>query len=349
MEQGRTQVTWTRCALAATLAFSCNSPGSERQDGPDAVPLPRLAPFVSVRSSDSLTFEVSDAALGPDRTTLVLDGNAHQVLRFDSLGRLQGRFGRRGSGPGELQLAKDLEVGEDSVVAIADVGNGRIGYWTMDGSWLGHFAPRRWVHDLAWTHDGLYAKFVEKGGLRLQRIPRREQDPPNNGGLLSRGTMDTSGAEWTFGQVDVVSPDRGLFAHPDSSYLALEVDSLGRVTREFRRPDIRPVAYTSAERAARETRFRSAAATRPALRSLPVPVFKPMIADIAVDRAHRVWILRHSQEGAEPPVDVFSSEGEYQGTLMIPAPARRMEIQAEYLIAFGPDTTGESVVTVFRY
>lgn len=315
---------------------------------PTAVPEPTLV--TTIVSTDSLSFNAVDVGVGPGTRILVLDSDAWQILVFDSSGRMLSRIGREGSGPGEIRVAKDLEVGMNGTMAVADVGNARIGFWSPDGRWLGQSTLRRWVHDLAWIPAGLFAKQESAGGLQLRRVVWDDSGGSEvAGALLPRALMDSTGMNWEFGPVDVLSPGRGLFAYPDSVYVVMETDSIGQVVTTFQRHDVERVPLSSAEREVIAARFRQAAAQRPGLPMAEPPEFKRLIMDIAADDRGRLWILRSTLDGVDAEFDVFGPDGSYLGIVRVPSPVRRFELQGEYLIAYGESDVGESAVSLYTY
>lgn len=71
----------------------------------------------------------------PDGSTWVLDG--HRLVYFDRVGRAVNVVGRRGRGPGELWAPLAIDVDQNGVVWVADVGNGKVlradsGGWTAE-------------------------------------------------------------------------------------------------------------------------------------------------------------------------------------------------------------------------
>lgn len=343
----------SRTIAAATLvcaALACEAPPTPSSRAPSTgLPEPKLV--TTFASTDSLSFNAVDAGIGPNSRIYVLDSDTWQIVVFDSSGGFLDRFGREGAGPGEIRLAKDLEVGGgNSTIAVADVGNGRIGFWSSDGRWLGHSMMRGWVHDLAWISAGLFAKQESAEGLQFLRVVWEESEGSDtSGATLSRALIDSSGMNWEFGPADVLSPVRGLFAYPDSIYAVVETDSSGRVVTKFERPDVKRVPLSSAEREAIAARFRQVAASRPGLPRREPPEFKRYIMDIAADEQGRLWVLRSTVDGADAEMDVFEADGSYLGAVRLPQPVRRFELQGEYLIAYGESGVGESVVSLFSF
>jgi hypothetical protein len=75
---------------------------------------------------DSILLQPSRLAASGDRV-YVFDGAAARLLAFSaSEGSLAWMAGRKGSGPGEFKMVRDLEIGSGGRPMLLDVGNGRI-------------------------------------------------------------------------------------------------------------------------------------------------------------------------------------------------------------------------------
>ena len=70
-------------------------------------------------------FIVTDIATTEDRI-VVLDRSQPALLVYDTLGQFQGRFGRKGRGPGEFEYPVSVAVPPGGGVAVFDLLNGRI-------------------------------------------------------------------------------------------------------------------------------------------------------------------------------------------------------------------------------
>lgn len=89
---------------------------------------------------------------------VVLDPIESRVLIVDSTGRLQGRFGREGEGPGEFKGATAIAVGAGDEIAVYDLG-GRVQIFEArsDGSYglNRSFRPARSVRSMCFLGDRL--------------------------------------------------------------------------------------------------------------------------------------------------------------------------------------------------
>jgi hypothetical protein len=78
--------------------------------------------------------DVADIAAGAAGEVYVLDAGDKSVRVFSSAGAPVRRFGREGAGPGEFNLPVSLRV--DTLVAVSDLGQQRMTYFSMDGRHL---------------------------------------------------------------------------------------------------------------------------------------------------------------------------------------------------------------------
>ena len=133
-------------------------------------------------------------------------------------------------------------------------------------------------------------------------------------------------------------PTGGVVAASKAEYSVLVTNPRGTVTRVLERP-LRPRAVTERDREAELARRREATAGGAnvtvmgggSLESLPPEVravvqqaisgaefarVVPVIQDLSVDRAGRIWVQRAGSVAGTPgPVDILSPDGRYLGTL----------------------------------
>jgi hypothetical protein len=66
----------------------------------------------------------------------VLDGQASQLVAFDSSGAVRWRAARKGMGPGELYEAREVAVGPDGTVVVGNKSGKQLSLWANDGTYL---------------------------------------------------------------------------------------------------------------------------------------------------------------------------------------------------------------------
>jgi len=95
-------------ALAALslVALGCDAPAAGSHT--ETSPVPQLHLVTRISSTDSVPFNAVDVGVGRGTRILILDSDNWRIVMFNSAGHLLDRFGGKGSGPGEIRLAKDL-------------------------------------------------------------------------------------------------------------------------------------------------------------------------------------------------------------------------------------------------
>jgi DNA-binding beta-propeller fold protein YncE len=198
---------------AAAVLASAGCGGGDRGPGsPGGGPASLPAPFtVTARfSARSLGLERPHSlARGRDGTLYSADLR-QRVTMISAGGRVIGRWGRRGSGPGEFRFVSGdpddpadvrarLAVGPDGSVYVSDSGNGRVEVFTARGRYLREFgrfgsgrgqliAPFDLVIDddgnayVADDEPGSLSKF-SRAGRFLWRIGEEGRDPDLTGHL----------------------------------------------------------------------------------------------------------------------------------------------------------------------
>lgn len=88
--------------------------------------------------------EPNDVAIAPSGDIYVTQGHGgkgeYRVLRFDRHGNPLGRWGRRGSGPGEFDVPHSVAVDAAGLVYVADRGNRRVQIFDAEGNYLREWA-----------------------------------------------------------------------------------------------------------------------------------------------------------------------------------------------------------------
>src|SRR5690606_17431622 len=98
----------------------------------------------------------------------------HAILVYHWDGSFVRRFGKLGSGAGELEEPHGLEFGPEGYLYVADHGNHRIAVWTPDGQFVDAFSGEaaeggalKSPTDLCFAGDELFV--VDKGNHRICR------------------------------------------------------------------------------------------------------------------------------------------------------------------------------------
>lgn len=111
--------------------------------------------------------------IAPDSSIYVVQGYfTSRVLRYSPTGDLLGMLGSPGSADGRLNDARDVAVGQDGIVYVADTGNGRVQKFTLGGMFLGKWSVQS-PRGLAIAPDG---SIYVIGGNGLQRFDSSGQN-----------------------------------------------------------------------------------------------------------------------------------------------------------------------------
>jgi sugar lactone lactonase YvrE len=173
---------------------------------------------VTVNPEGTLIYAVDIGGVSSER---------HVVRVFDGDGKFKMDIGRRGTGPGEFNLPRDLAIGKDGKLYVVDGGNFRVVVFDRDGKYvnafgsvgrqLGNFArPKEIATDpegnvyVVDTAFGNFQIFSEDGQLLLFVGSRDERDRPARYLLPSGITVDEDGRvymvdQW-FRKIEVFRP-----------------------------------------------------------------------------------------------------------------------------------------------
>ena len=306
---------------------------------------------------------------------VLFDGADIQLRRYDRAGRFLGTIGRKGSGPGEYQRLQGLAWLGDSLLAAYDPANARITLFAAtgepratipiqarffgDNAFVADTAGQLWLRSVAGPPEGgtapvptWYVRRDQRGQVR-DSVPFLPLDPPSQDFVL----MTRDGPRWNFPSTPLaaLSPLGGLVTG-HSSRLGFTVTSgFGRVLMVDR--EATPLPLTGAERAQWEAwSAHMAAQGRGTPR--PLPSRKPLVRNLLVDPAGRVWleVYAKAEERAPTPrrpgdtrpqltlrdattYEVFAADGTYLGRIALPPESQVLGITPNRLWVFqrGPD------------
>lgn len=350
-----------RAAVCATawLAAGCGAgsapPASvERTDsagvaivlsrGPDVRLDWTFTPVLTLGGADEgpeAFFRVSrhSIAVGDGGHLYVLDSGNHHVHVFDADGRHLRTMGRKGGGPGEMQLwPNTIRIGADGTVHVYDIGKRGLVRFTPDGSPL----PEVRLDALGGMIEGyalLDGVVIAKTTVR----PSAEDDPLNalvavsetgdTTHLLQTPSPPMKPAEFSCvaisGMTELFAPElrwaagaSRIYAVAAAEYV-IDVYEGGRRVASFRR-DLapRPASRELAIRAVgekMEVRFDvgGSCVIQPDevvdVRGYAKVV--PTIGETAVAPDGTVWVQRYAVRDEAVPIDILGPDGAYLGTL----------------------------------
>jgi hypothetical protein len=265
----------------------------------------------------------------------VLDFKAQQIRVFDASGKFVKLAARDGSGPGEIRNANGLAVGDNDVVWVNDPSNGRFSLYKADGSFAKQVLLLNSGFSYIWggvidaqgrALDPFFVVVGDKADYKTRIVseagtadtfPRHTcvGTPVVKGSLRfqrgdGRGTMNMGVPFQPFSQFKLTRSGEA-WCTPSNEY-RLWVGPVTGANREIVSLKIDPPLVSDAERKREVDRIDSIVKNYGPLRegdASLIPRTKPVIADVQVDDASRVWVRLTASPDSLPVYDVFDTKG----------------------------------------
>ena len=313
--------------------------------GPD-VPLEwTFEPTVTI--GDDASGEAAFAGLHPayvavtdDGRIVVLDGQNHRLIVFDSAGRHLATFGKQGGGPGELQFPNGLALDRDGNAVVFDFSKRELLRFALDGTVLpGIRRPEeRPFDDVAFTRAGTVFSWREGSrsepnfdAIHLLRdtVPQpivRFERPPTAMVMYESCKIGMALGPLFAARLTWDARDDRVIAAEGSAYV-IDVFEDARHVGSFRRT-VAPVPTTT-EMASQELdggmkvswgNGECTIAPEEVIEKRGMAPTLPALSRIALAPDGTIWAARGVVKGDTAIVDVFSQTGEYRGTLPRGAP-----------------------------
>lgn len=286
-------------------------------------------------------YQLSSSSIGVDgRGNLhVLDAANHRVVVFSPTGEHLRTLGRRGGGPGEMEMPFIVSVEADGTVHVRDMSKPAMVSWTPDGEpitteplQIGVYGPYSVSGDALITTVG--GPGAEEGQVRTRLLVMRPGDTTEVAALVEPVAKVVD-----FGCVAMNAPPHftprivwdadgaRVAATAGVSYEVRVVDA-GRVTSIRRALEPRPTTREMALQDLPEgitVRFAGAApdckvAAEVVIERQGYAAVLPSIRRISLAPGGEVWVERNHIKGETAPIDVFAANGEYLGTLPADSP-----------------------------
>ena len=338
---------WAVAALACTdgtgsAAIRTDSAGVEIVQSPGADrTLPwTLAPVVTIASDDTQgagVFDPNEYAIRTDSVgrVYVMDRSGYRIIVFDVDGRYMRSLGRKGGGPGELGFPLAFAVAADGTVSVFDALKHKLVRFAPDGSILpekemgsGFFGGTMYAtgDDYLYSYQGRGPSGTTSGVFHVTStggsVLVESADPPMKPIELKSCGMSFSGMPPLLAANYRWDASHGKIAIARDAEYEIGIYEQGKLTRRIRR-DIAARAATK-ELAVKELGDGMRVGTEGGVRVCqPDEVVEqrgfaptiPAIGRIAIAPDGSIWLRRGGVKGENLPIDVFASDGAYQGSL----------------------------------
>ncbi len=277
--------------------------------------------------------QVVGVVANEDGTIYVADGMAKEIRVFSETGVFLQRIGREGGGPGEFRSIQSLGMLGDTIVVL-DPGNGRLGFISPEGQWIGHRSYLR--------ISGPDVRIFQTGVSEFS-IPALEGDMRmvfvrhNSAGAQESISLQRPGAanfyvfcqhergfvyfvpEWAPNLLRVPAPNGHLIEGWSGTYRLALLDVDGDTVQVLERDQPRLIP-TDADWDDQVARFDSMMAPLSGLKCNPRrpvrPKEKGLIRAMFFDDHGRLWIERRTANGFA--LDAFDRVGALRGSVDIP-------------------------------
>lgn len=298
----------------------------------------------------------------------VLDGAAHRVVVFDSMGEFIRTMGREGGAPDEFRMALGFSVSADGTASLFDLGKRGIMRFGPDGGVLemvgapldyrgGSFhlesdvlvIPRQLPGETAGT--AVLSRIEADDTVHLATLPRQ---PGRTIQLESCGMSFTSMPPFFTPTLRWSAQDTRTAVAVNAQYEILVLDDTAPI-RRIRR-DIAPQPATT-ELAIQDLGPGMQVRTEGGVRRCDsaevveqrgIADVMPAIARLALDPLGRLWVERGHVRDATAPIDVFEANGDYLGTLPAGSPFPVTFLSPARFAAIEVDELDVSKLVIYR-
>jgi hypothetical protein len=340
------------------------------------VPLPwTFTPTLTLGGEDEgpqSFFQIGPASVttDPAGNIYILDRGNHRIVIFDDAGNHLRTLGRQGGGPGEFQMYPNtITVAADGSINVLDMGKQGLVRFAADGSVL----PTRRVEA---TFPRGYAFMGEKLLLHTDAFGADAENPHER--ITSMGAEGDTATIVAFpvppsrpvdfgcvkiGGMPLIFAPSIAWTTADSRLLvsfgadyAIDLYDGGRRTSSIRRnlpprPATRELAMREAGDDFKITFGSGGECKVPAEKVVSeqgFAEFLPAIKRIKTAPDGTFWVQRFAVKGENAPVDLFSPDGEYLGTLAAGAPFPAAFLPDGRVAAIEKDELDVERVVVYR-
>jgi len=339
--KNRLTAIWLTCLLLMVLV-SCRKKetweGSiETRDGVSNVKNPKEPMFeeyegvfklredlsigVKEGSPEYVFSQIQDLDVDTEGNIYVLDQREARVIVFDAQGIYLRTIGRRGQGPGEIQLPVFVQITTQSELLVYDYAMTRAVFYTRDGTFLRQQSTRRPLMPIAVDSRGflvgseilapppLGGKLLKIYDPDFQKAKVIAQDEQDQAGVIDIGKPTIYGC---------IAPNDAIVWGNSENYTLYVANSAGETIKIIRR-EYNPVPITSTDKKEFEEKY--AEPVRYGM-SLGFRNNFPAFSGIFVDEDGRILVKTYETAAGENDrymFDIFDPEGRYIAKLVIKA------------------------------
>lgn len=258
------------------------------------------------------------AAIGDDGTIFVMDDKDSHVKMFDRAGKYVKTFGRKGQGPGELNLPNSISINRGKGEIMIQEVSRRLSYFGLDGSFLRNQSMKE-----VW---GLRGRVDSKGNIVLQEAIMDPKDPryvtkkfDPDLKLLAELAKSPAPTPTVFNPLMAVSywtidkDDNVVYGYPKT----YEIDIFGpshSIVKKILK-DYDPVEITEAEKEAERKDIASAGVSMKLEFDKFHPAFKRFFLS---DKGHIFVETWETAKDGKTIHDIFDAEGRFLSRIALP-------------------------------
>jgi len=268
------------------------------------------------KESEPLFIDISSVRIDYEENIYVLDYKACQIKVFDKNGRHLRIIGRKGQGPGEMQLPTMMEMVSGKEIMICDLPNNRISFFSLQGELLYEISKGKFFRLLVPMPDSK-RNFI--GSMRYQ-IGEKRVDELMKFDSNFRQLFTIDKLEYTdepnviypfppFILYIVLEEDKVLWGNWLHYHLQI-ADEVGKTTRKIIK-DYDPVEITDEDKE-RDIKERFGGSGVPPDIKLEFPWYYPAFWHLSTDDGGRIFVQTFERTGeGSYYYDVFDSDGKY--------------------------------------
>jgi hypothetical protein len=320
-------------------------------EGENAFALSRDPSFgVKEGPAEYMFSQIQDLDVDAEGDVYVLDQREAQVKVFNAQGTYLRTIGRRGQGPGEVQMPVFVQITKQRELVVYDYASSRAIFYAPDGTFLRQRSTRKPMMPIGMDPRGYFAGYEILAPPPIGGKVLVVYDPDfQNVKVIAQ---DEQGQPKVFDIVKptvygCMTPNGEVVWGSSETYALIFVNLAGKIVKTIRR-DYDPVPITAAARKEFEERY-----AEPLRHGMSIKFRKnyPAFSGIFADEDGRVFVKTYEGTGGEADrsrLDIYSPEGRFLAQAAVKADIdERSAWKDGYLYTIEMD--GSEYPTVVRY